>query len=118
MRANLLNWIDITKWSVALYMYVLDDADVDSLEEAAGDGSVSHQVALGSHLLRVAQTSDTEEGDELAQRAVKWLLLASCQGDTDAKEKLTYCLNNNIGKLKAIDPRLFWCWPSIWDVNP
>ena len=80
-------------------MYVSDDADVDSLEEAAGDGSVSHQVALGSHLLRVAQTSDTEEGDELAQRAVKWLLLASCQGDTDAKEKLTYCLNNNIGKL-------------------
>ena len=63
--------------------------------QEADNGSEEHQVKLGAHLLSLADSGVDRE--ENAANAVKWLIRASRQGNSEATTLLDKCTKTGTG---------------------
>ena len=69
--------------------------EISKLEKEAENGEEESQVKLGRHFLTLADSEVEREVN--GEKAVKWLVMASRQGNGDATDLLQKCLKNKTG---------------------
>ncbi|XP_029652728.1 wolframin [Octopus sinensis] len=80
--------------------------DPEVLKRADG-GSEEDQLIVGKHFLVLAQSGVNEEKN--GTEAVKWLIMASKQGNEPATELLCHCKDTQMGITEQNEELIKWC---------
>lgn len=80
---------------------------MDKVLAEAHSGSEEAQLQLGIHFLKLAESE--VEKEENAEKAVKWLVAASQQGNDEATRKIQHCVKTNVGITEMNTQDVTWC---------
>lgn len=88
----------ISKYPLNYYFSLLhaETIDMEQVLKDATNDSETAQLKLGVHFLKLAECEI--EKKENTDKAMKWLIAASKQGNVEATQKLRHCVVNNFGK--------------------